>query len=172
MANSNPPINGSAGDELFPLVCQIRDSLVRIEHRLAAVEHKISRLMSVSPSADETTPLCDADSTKELVQKLGHARAQGDPYAVLDIRQNLLDRITEEARLEMDRELAGWFTLHFHQALRSGHAAIVAGAMERAVEQLGTLPEMRMLADSLPTILRSVGLYQESRQEDPDDLDA
>ena len=165
--------NGSHDDEVVAMLRDIHSVVVRLNRRVDQMATQLNLLQqsvtgkTLPPIDDVETPLSD----EKLLQLLEAAQLSADPYAVLDLRRVLLERLDGEGRADLDRELAHWFTEHFHKALRSGHAAIVAGALERAVEELGPVPEMQLLAEALPLILRSVGLYEESRQEPISDVE-
>jgi hypothetical protein len=73
---------------------------------------------------------------------------------------------------ELDRELAVWFSKYFQSALRSGQALVIAGAMERAVTELTPLPEIEPLAEALPLVRRTIGVWEENlRRQDEEDWD-
>lgn len=165
--------NGSREDDAILLLREIQATLLKLTRRVDQLSAQVNALQHsvtghvVVAAEDAETPLSD----EKLLQMLEAAQASADPYAVLDLRRVLIERLDSEEQGKLDRDLARWFTEHFHKALRSGHAAVVAGALERAVEEFGPLPEMQLLADALPMILRSVGLYEESRQEPSADLE-
>ena len=169
---SYPGINGSDGEDLISIARDVRQLLLRMNERLEAISRQISAISTAQLSSAQPADQYLGENTPETLRaRLAEARAASDPFTVLDLRRALAEKLDEADREELDRDLAQWFTHHFHQSLRSGHAVVVAGAIERAVEELGSVPEMRMLADSLPLILRSVGLYQESRDEPNPPLD-
>jgi len=165
--------NGSREDDVVLLLRDIQATLLKLTRRVDQLSAQMNLLQqsvaghAVDLTDDAETPLSD----EKLFQMLEAAQVSADPYAVLDLRRVLVERLEDEEQEKLDRDLARWFTEHFHKALRSGHAAVVAGALERAVEEFGPLPEMQLLADALPMILRSVGLYEESRQDPPTDIE-
>lgn len=145
------------------LLVEIRDLLVRMNGHLERLVNQTGGVPG--PTAHRAATDWESMPTEQLVREFESEKTQGRFYETLDLRRELIARLSEEDRRQLDRELAGWLTEHFHRSLRSGHAAVVAGAMERAVREIGDIPEMRPLADSLPVILRSVGLYEQMKQE-------
>jgi predicted component of type VI protein secretion system len=163
-----PPINHKSPGPTFEaqvlaLLREIADKLDGLRAAVASQDRQRRR----REAADLETL-----SAEELQLRLGRARQENEAYDVLDIRRVLVERLSDDERSELDRGLARWFTAHFHEALRAGRAAEVAGALERAVQDIGDIPEMTLLAESLPTVLRSVGLYLDAREDDaPDESD-
>lgn len=160
-----PPINHKSPGPKFEaqvlaLLREIADKLDALRAAVASQDRQRRR----REAAD-----LEALSSEELRVRLGRARRENEAHEVLDVRRVLVARLSDAERAELDRGLARWFTSHFHEALRAGRAADVAGALERAVEDIGDIPEMTLLAESLPTVLRSVGLYLDAREDDAAD---
>lgn len=111
-------------------------------------------------------------SPAELRAGIEKSLALGDPYAVLNHRLPLAGQLSPPELTELDRELASWFSQYFQTALRSGQALVIAGAMERAVTELTPLPEIEPLAEALPLVRRTIGVWEENlRREDQEDWD-
>jgi hypothetical protein len=149
---------------------EIHALLERIAGRLdelITVARRWERHLSQPPAEPEASyqHLSPADLTARLSQMQSAGRA----YDVLVIRRKLAEQLAPPELLEMNRNLARWFVGFFQKALRAGQAASVAGALEQAVIDLGDLEEIRPLAESLPLVLKSVGLMQEIAREDEED---
>lgn len=156
----NPLSNGH--DDSLSLLRDIRDSLRQINRRLDQVVDSFVRRL---PNRTESVPGLHELTDEGLKQRMVEARSTRDAYAVLEIRRVLVDRLDPALKATLDRELAEWFTDHFQYALRNGQAASVVGALERAVEEIGEIPEMAHLAESLPMVLRSVGLMPSAEDD-------
>lgn len=157
---NDPPHRPGFASELLTVLREISTKLDALRAQVAAI--------STSRPAAAIDPTRDLDEleTVDLRERLEEARRQKQAYDVLDVRLVLATRLRDAERFLLDQELAIWFTRHFQDALRAGQAAIVAGAIERAVNEIGDIPEMQLLAEALPTVLRSVGLYLDAKAED------
>lgn len=157
--------------QVLALLREISTKLDSIRLQLAGLadprRRKDASPLAGGASSSKVSEDWESLPTETLESRLRDAREEGEYHDVLDIRRILVDRVDHEDRARLDRELAVWFTRDFHRALRSGNAMGVAGALERAVEELGDIPEMSLLAESLPTVLRGVGLYLDAKAADP-----
>lgn len=170
MTADNPtpdPDLSISNSELLKWLKEISAKLDSIGVQLARLTGQTTAVRS-KPSKE----VLQATSTLELESMLSRARTAREYETILDIRGVLRTRLEESARDRLDKELASWFTRNFLLALRCGQAVAVAGSFERAVLELGPSPEMSLLADALPTVQQSVGLYLESRSDNFDHDDS
>lgn len=147
-----------AGERESSAIEKIRREIAEEVHpAIARIDSALSTLASAQQRSARPADLSNL-STTDLLEQLREAKRLGDPDEVLDIREMLIPRMDDARRERTDAELADWFTRHFQTALRSGRAALIAPALGRAVEVLGKLPQMKHLAEALPTVRQSVGL--------------
>lgn len=131
-----------------------------LENELVPAVEQLTETLRAMPIGASSAPSANTTvlSTDDIIAQLTAAKKLGDPDHVLELRAALLPRLSESNQLRFDRELADWFSKHFQEALRSGKAALVVAAWGRAVADLGDIPEMKHLRESLPTVRRSAGL--------------
>ena len=98
-------------------------------------------------------------NVENLLEELKAAQDVADPERVLQIRDELTDRIEGEPLKELDSQLSKWFMALIMKRLRTGHvgpdlAELVGRVSDRFVQTL----EGASLRASLPTLRRSAGL--------------
>lgn len=172
MSDSTPSLDYS-NESLIAILKEIRDEVARLSRRVDQLARAVGRMEQhsrVHPSAPTTVT---GEMTEEALRlRIREAIDANDPYGVLDHRQPLALLLSSEDLTHLDRELATWFGRYFQTALRSGQALVIAGAMERAVTELTPLPEIEPLAEALPLVRRTIGVWEENlRRQDDEDFD-
>ncbi|MDG3006473.1 hypothetical protein [Paludisphaera mucosa] len=91
--------------------------------------------------------------------QLQAAREVNDPTRVLELYEEAPRVLDDEARYELDRDLAKWFLDHVHRRLRSGILQMdVVSLVDRVSETFGHTKEGASLRAALPTLRRGAGL--------------
>jgi hypothetical protein len=99
------------------------------------------------------------NTSRAQLAELTAAREVSDPQRVLEIYQVLAPNLEQEARSEVDRELAHWCLNLIHRRLRTGKIQVdVVQLAARVSEVFAKTVEGASLRASLPTLRRSVGL--------------
>jgi hypothetical protein len=159
----------SSADDAVLLLREIRDELASLRQQVADLTRAVAEMGRRDPRAPSTSI---SEMTEDDLRKaIAASVTAGDPYGVLDHRRPLADRLSSAERTELDRELAGWFSQFFQQSLRSGQALVIAGAMERAVAELTPLPELEPLAEALPLVRRTIGVWEENLRREEEEWD-
>jgi hypothetical protein len=163
----------STDESMISILREIRDEVARLGKRVDQLTHAVGRFEQRSPAIPTAPTPVTGEMTEEALRlRIREAMNANDPYGVLDHRQPLALLLSADELTNLDRELATWFGRYFQWALRSGQALVIAGAMERAVAELTPLPEIEPLADALPLVRRTIGVWEENlRRQDDEDFD-
>lgn len=87
------------------------------------------------------------------------ARDVNDPARLLELHEDRPEVFDDQARRELDQELANWFLAYVHRRLRSGGLQHdLVALVDRASEAFAHTKDGASLRASLPTLRRGVGL--------------
>lgn len=147
------------------LLLIVEERLLPAVERLTASRAAETKEESVFvPSSDESRQLSPAAKARKrqrravraLSRELALARRAGRVEEVLNTRLALHRHLSETRRAALDEQLAQWMIRHFQSVLRQGKAAKVVDSLGRAVAELGHVPAMMAIEQSLPLIRQSV----------------
>ncbi len=111
------------------------------------------------PAIRERLEAARREETEDHLARIHAAREVNDAERVLELYRAANSLLESERRLELERELAGWFLDAIHRRLRAGRIQLdVVHLAAQVADTFAATVAGASLRASLPTLRRSVGL--------------